>query len=237
MLHLISEVFLKRYVKPSDSAKARAALPLLKQQELSVETYGAQFKAMNGRITVGSPIDGTSLAILFYQGLSRRIANVILHAQPLSTLHDLDKLIAVAEEVEAKLDLAAKQGTAPGPTNSFPSRGRGHSTHGGGGRIRTNHNNVLNSVQAGEAVVTVAATSVAVEVLTTGVAIQAVGLLVVATTRRNRHLFALTSSAPSARSKAMGIVSALQLRYLPLLCLLSICHCPHHLQDHLLHLL
>ena len=142
-----SEVFLKHYVKPSDSAKARAALPLLKQQESSVETYGAQFKAMNGRITVGCPIDSTSLAIHFYQGLNSRIANVTVSAQPLSTLHDLDKLIAVAEEVEAKLDLVAKQAAAPGPSTSPLNKGKGYSTRGGGEPIRNQYGNTLNSVQ------------------------------------------------------------------------------------------
>ena len=54
-------VLLARFVKPSDSAKARVELPTLKQTS-SVEAFASHFRSVNSRITVGSPIDTTSLA-------------------------------------------------------------------------------------------------------------------------------------------------------------------------------
>ena len=64
-------LFLNRYVKPSDSAKARVELPQLKQAQKSVEEYATAFREMNSRITVVSPVDTTTLAGWFISGLKR----------------------------------------------------------------------------------------------------------------------------------------------------------------------
>ncbi len=77
-----SVAFLKPFVKPADSAKAREELPLLKQAGQSVKTHTAKF---NNRITEGTAIDSTTLALDFQQGLSRRIAPALVNFQSIAT--------------------------------------------------------------------------------------------------------------------------------------------------------
>ncbi len=101
-----STAFLKRFVKPADSAKARWELPLLKQEGQSVETYAAKFNNMNNRITEGTAIDSTTLAVYFQQGLTRRISTALVNSQSIATMQDLALVMAAAEEIESKLDLS-----------------------------------------------------------------------------------------------------------------------------------
>ena len=57
-LDQFSEVFLSRYVKPSNNQRAKNELPQLAQtSDMSVEIFAAQFRSVNSRIAVGSPID------------------------------------------------------------------------------------------------------------------------------------------------------------------------------------
>ncbi|DBA79987.1 TPA: hypothetical protein ACH3X1_008190 [Trebouxia sp. C0004] len=84
-----STAFLKRFVKPVDSAKARRELPLLKQEGQSVETYAANFNNMNNRITEGTAIDSTTLAVCFQQGLTHRISTALVNSQSIATMQIL----------------------------------------------------------------------------------------------------------------------------------------------------
>ena len=53
---MFSQAFLAHFVKPSDSAKARAEISHLKQID-SVESFAPHFRNVNSRISVGSPTD------------------------------------------------------------------------------------------------------------------------------------------------------------------------------------
>jgi len=102
------KVFLARFVKPSDSAAARLEIPKLKQTD-SVEAYVAEFNAVNARIQFGTPIDTSTLAGYFMQGLKTKIAKSIAQTEPIEVTHDLVKLMSAVEGMEAKLNLADKQ--------------------------------------------------------------------------------------------------------------------------------
>jgi len=122
-----STAFLKRFVKPADSAKARRELPLLKQEGQSVETYAAKLNNMNNRIIEGTALDSTTLAVYFQQGLTRRISSALVDSQSIATMQDLALVIAADEEIESKLDLSVKQAQleVPAPGNPNPNeRGR-----------------------------------------------------------------------------------------------------------------
>ena len=93
-LDQFSEVFLSRYVKSSDSQRARNELPQLTQTfDMSVEIFAAQFRSVNSRIAVGSPIDSVTLAGYFLHGLKKHIAKSLAVHVPLSTMQDIDLLI------------------------------------------------------------------------------------------------------------------------------------------------
>ncbi len=92
--------FLRRFVKPADSAEARQEFPLLKQEGQSVETYAAKFNNMN-HITEGSAIDSTTLAIHFQQGLTGRISSALVISQSIATMQNLALVMAAAEEMES----------------------------------------------------------------------------------------------------------------------------------------
>ena len=62
---MFSQAFLARFVKPSDSAKARAEILHLKQAD-SVESFASHFRSVNSRISVGSPIDTTTFNLASY---------------------------------------------------------------------------------------------------------------------------------------------------------------------------
>ena len=105
---MFSQAFLARFVKPSDSAKARAEIPHLKQID-SVESFASHFRNVNSRISVGSPIDTTTLAGYFVHSLKTKLATALAAHCSLATVQELDSVISAAEEMEAKLNLAAKQ--------------------------------------------------------------------------------------------------------------------------------
>ena len=139
---MICEAFLARYVKPSDSQKARKDLPTLKQADNeSVEIFSAHFRSVNSRITVGSPIDTTTLAGYFLHGIKPRIFEAMSGYVPMGAMQDVDLAIAAAEDMEAKLSLVDKQ-VQPSvnalqhatsgfkPTNSRRSQGRGPNRNG-----------------------------------------------------------------------------------------------------------
>ena len=54
--------FLTRFVKPSDSLKARVALQACMQRDLSVEAFASKFRGIANRIVVGNPVDKTTQA-------------------------------------------------------------------------------------------------------------------------------------------------------------------------------
>ena len=106
--HDFKTAFLARFVKPSDSAKARSEIPTLEHTS-SVEAFASHFRTVNSRITVGSPIDTTTLANFFVRGLKEKLAKALAAHCSLSIMQELDPLISAAEEMEAKLNLASKQ--------------------------------------------------------------------------------------------------------------------------------
>ncbi len=137
-----SEAFLARYVKPSDSQKACKELPTLRQSDNeSVGTFSAHFRSVNSRITVGSPIDTTTLAGYFLHGIKSKIFKAMSGFVPMEAMQNVDLAIAAAEDMEAKLSLVDKQvqsgvnaiGHATSGKNNCRSQGRGQTR---GGPIR-----------------------------------------------------------------------------------------------------
>ena len=104
-----ADVFLARFVTSSNSAAARKEMPTLKQGDLSVERFAALITSTNDCVTVGSPIDTTTLAGWFVSGLKPSVYKGIIGHEPLSTMQDLDLVISAAKDMEAKLSLASKQ--------------------------------------------------------------------------------------------------------------------------------
>ena len=129
-----SQAFLARFVKPSDSAKARPEIPHLKQAD-SVETFASHFRSVNSHISVGSPIDTTTLASYFVRGLKSKLASALAAHCFLATMQKLNSVISAAEGMEAKLNLAAKQDQPSLAAVTAPQ-------HGGSGAVR-NHVVVL----------------------------------------------------------------------------------------------
>ena len=119
---MFSHAFLARFVKPSDSAKARAEIPHLKQAD-SVESFASHFRSVNSRISVGSPIDTTTLASYFVRGLKSKLASALAAHCFLATMQELDSVISAAEEMEAKLNLVAKQDQPSLAAIAAPQRG------------------------------------------------------------------------------------------------------------------
>ncbi|DBA69136.1 TPA: hypothetical protein ACH3X2_013104 [Trebouxia sp. C0005] len=133
-------LFLRRYVKPSDSAEARSELPQLKQAQKSVEEYATAFRQMNSRITVRSPVETTTLAVWFISGLKDNILRAMRTHESIATMHDLDLAIDAAISMEAKLNLASRQ-AAPSVAVATAANGQGHGpVRNRGGRGRGNSN-------------------------------------------------------------------------------------------------
>ena len=61
------------------------------------------------RITVGSPIDTTTLAGYCTAGLERKVTEALRTSMPVDAMHDLHKVITSAIDMETKLNLSAKQ--------------------------------------------------------------------------------------------------------------------------------
>lgn len=120
---LFKQAFLARFVKPSDSAHARTEIALLKQGDLPVEAYSATFMSTHLRIIVGSPIDTSPLAGYFVADLNRKVANALTASTDIAAMHDLTMVIKDAVDMEAKLDLAARQVPA---ANAFYAWASGH---------------------------------------------------------------------------------------------------------------
>ncbi|DBB00233.1 TPA: hypothetical protein ACH3X1_014062 [Trebouxia sp. C0004] len=93
---MFSQAFLARFVKPSDSAKARAEIPHLKQTG-SVESFASHFRNVKSRISVGSPVDTTTLAGYFVPGLKTKLATALAAHCSLATMQELDSVISAAE--------------------------------------------------------------------------------------------------------------------------------------------
>ncbi|DBA85830.1 TPA: hypothetical protein ACH3X1_005379 [Trebouxia sp. C0004] len=138
-----SAAFLKRFVKPADSAKARRELPLLRQEGQSVETYAATFNNMNNCITEVTAIDSTTLAVYVQQGLARRISSALVSSQTIATMQNLAVVMAIAEEIESKLDSSVKQAQVEVPAPGNPhSNKRGRFSNRGGGNPNPSFNNI-----------------------------------------------------------------------------------------------
>ncbi|DBB03121.1 TPA: hypothetical protein ACH3X1_013352 [Trebouxia sp. C0004] len=76
-LQLFSNVLSSLLIVLISAYKARRELPLLRQEEQSVETCAARFN-MNNRISKGTAIDSTTLAVYFQQGLARKISSALV---------------------------------------------------------------------------------------------------------------------------------------------------------------
>ena len=145
-----STAFLKRFVKPADSAKARRELPLLKQEGRLVETYAAKFNNMNNRITEGTAIDSTTLAVYFQQGLSRRISSALVNSQSIATMQNLALVMTAAEEMESKLELSVKQAQVEVPAPGNPNTNkRGRFNNRGGGNANPSFHNISTNNRGG----------------------------------------------------------------------------------------
>ena len=105
---IFSQAFLAHFVKPSDSAKARAEISHLKQIDL-IESFAPHFRNVNSRISVGSPTDMATLANYFVHGLKKQSWLLLCQHISLPTMQELDLVLSAAEEMQAKLNLAAKQ--------------------------------------------------------------------------------------------------------------------------------
>ena len=133
MLRDFAKVFLARFVTPSDSAAACIGITTLKHTG-SVEVFAAHFRNVNSCITVGIPIDKTTLATHFINGLKGQVVKALATVSGLETMQNLDLVSVAAKEMEAKLNPADKQAH---PTlaalNSAP--------HGGQRAARQHRNN------------------------------------------------------------------------------------------------
>ena len=132
-----AKVFLARFVKPSDSAAARIEITTLKQTG-SVEAFAAHFRSVNSRITVGSPIDTTTLATHFINGLKGKVVKALATVTSLETMQNVDLIMIAAEEMEAKLNIADKQAH---PTLAALNADERHSAPHGGQRAARQHRN------------------------------------------------------------------------------------------------
>ena len=142
-------VFLAHFVKPSDSVAARIEITTLKQTG-SVEAFAAHFRNVNSRITVGSPIDTTTLATYFVNGLKGKVAKALATVTSLDTMQKLDLVIVAAEEMEAKLNLADRRAN---PTSAALNADEGRSApHGGNRAARQHHGNQTRGLVAEAAV-------------------------------------------------------------------------------------
>ena len=98
------------------------------------------FRNVSSCITVVSPIDTTTLATHFINGLKGKVVKALATVTSLETMQNLDLVMIAAEEMEAKLNLADKQAHPilaalaevlalaeviynPGRGNSNPGRG------------------------------------------------------------------------------------------------------------------
>ena len=84
-----AKVFLARFVKPSDSAAARIEITTRKQTG-SFEAFAAHFRNVNSRIVVGRPIDTTTLATHFINGLNGKVVKALATVNSLKTMQNLD---------------------------------------------------------------------------------------------------------------------------------------------------
>jgi len=123
-------------VKPGDSRKARQELATMQQNEMSVETYAAQFRNCAARIAaskVGTPVDSTTQATYFLKGLKKLIVFKLEGMVSPDVMQDIDKLIDAAEKVEANLDMSTKQAKGQNqeqPQNERPrGQGRGQAKY------------------------------------------------------------------------------------------------------------
>ncbi|DBB07050.1 TPA: hypothetical protein ACH3X1_011638 [Trebouxia sp. C0004] len=99
----------------------------MQQNDMSVETYAAQFRNCAARIAtskVGTPIDSTTQATYFLKGLKRLILFTLEGMVSPDVMQDIDKLIDAAEKVEANLDMSTKQ--AKGQNQEQPQSERSH---------------------------------------------------------------------------------------------------------------
>ena len=129
--------FLKRFVKPSDSLKARVALQACAQGDLSVEAFASKFRGIANRIVVGNPVDRTTQATWFLRGLNGRIMSRLQGSVEHTVMMDVDLVIAAAVNIEANLDVAAKQ--ADGKGKERRSWGKGSEGQGPSGEGQANN--------------------------------------------------------------------------------------------------
>ncbi|DBA66617.1 TPA: hypothetical protein ACH3X2_002225 [Trebouxia sp. C0005] len=139
------DIFLARFVKPGDSRKARHELATMQQNEMSVETYAAQFRNCAARIAaskVGTPVDSTTQATYFLKGLKKLIVYKLEGMVSPDVMQDVDKLIDAAEKVEANIDMSMKQAKGHSQEQPQYDRPRGQANfvdrnRGGSSRFRS----------------------------------------------------------------------------------------------------
>ncbi len=89
--------------KPSQ--KASQELAMMQQNEMSVDTYAAQFCSCAARIAsskVGTPVATTTQAVYLLRGLKKLIVFELEGMISPDVMQDIDKLIDAAEEVSLR---------------------------------------------------------------------------------------------------------------------------------------
>ena len=124
-----TEVFLEKYVKPSDSIEARAELQKLSQAKQSVEAYAAEFVQIRSRISIGTVVDSSTQARWFLEGLKNNVKKVLTNTATVTVLNDIEQLMPAAIDAETKLSLTVSQDATHGPTRTAAVR---NGTRGGG---------------------------------------------------------------------------------------------------------
>ena len=135
--HKFADAFLSRFVKAADGRKARLELSEMKQSDLTVEAFAAQFRSCAARIfasNTGTPVDSTTQAGYFQRGLKKSIVNKLSGTIAPEVMSDIDLLMEAAEKVEANLEMSklAKD-------KDDDSRGNSRGNNSNSGHVQGNH--------------------------------------------------------------------------------------------------
>ena len=104
-----ADAFLALFVKAADGRKARQELSEMKQGDVTVEAFAAQFRSCAARIVAsktGTAVDSTTQAGYFQNGLKRVILSKLQGTVEPEVMSDIDLLIDAAEKVEANLEMS-----------------------------------------------------------------------------------------------------------------------------------
>ncbi|DBA85573.1 TPA: hypothetical protein ACH3X2_005663 [Trebouxia sp. C0005] len=105
---------------------------MMQQNEMSVETYAAQFCNGAARIAaskVSTPVDSTTQATYFLKVLKKLIVYKLEGTVSPDVMQDIDKLIDAAEKVEANIDMSMKQAKGQNQEQPQNERPRGQANY------------------------------------------------------------------------------------------------------------